>query len=200
MSKPIQYSDSEIRWLYDNHKMVISAYHQAFCQTFNRQVSQQNLKSLRYRKGWRTGRSGRFEKGNVPWIKGKKMPFGVNIAKTQFKKGERPSNAVPVGTEVLTTKDKYLKVKVKEPNVWEYKHHLVWKQHHGSIPDKHAVIFIDGDRNNVTIENLKCVHKGVLARLNKSHSSGPMRFKKETNPYRIAIAELDHKINQAIKN
>lgn len=62
--RAIPYSQQEMQWLHDNHKLMISDYHQQFCDTFNRtDVSKVNLNSLRKRKGWRTGRTGHFHKG-----------------------------------------------------------------------------------------------------------------------------------------
>jgi hypothetical protein len=59
MRKPhITYSTVEMAWLEANRMMVISDYHQAFCDAFGRgDVSAANLHGLRKRKGWKVGRA-----------------------------------------------------------------------------------------------------------------------------------------------
>ena len=114
-------------------------------------------------RGWNTGRIGQFKQGQskVPGS-GSKGPNG-----SSFKLGDRPANAVPVGTEVIASGDGYIKVKVAEPNQWVWKHVAVWEETNGPRPKGHAIIFIDGDRTNCDIDNLICVPRGVLARLNR---------------------------------
>ena len=75
---PIRYSAEEWTWLEANRAMVISDYHRAFCEAFGRaDVSAVNLHSLRKRKGWRTGRTGCFVKGQEPVNKGKPCAPGT---------------------------------------------------------------------------------------------------------------------------
>lgn len=99
------------------------------------------------------GTQTRFRKGRSSWNKGKKIGSHPNAIATQFKAGQTPHNHVPVGTEVVATIG-YLTVKVAEPNVWEFCHHKLWREHHGEVPAGHMIYFKDGDRMNVTIGNL----------------------------------------------
>ena len=74
----------------------------------------------------------------------------------------RPANWVPIGTETLRRHKqlgdkKLIMVKVAEPNVWQPKHLLVWKETHGPSPKRYSIKFIDGDSTNVTLENLLCI-------------------------------------------
>lgn len=62
----------------------------------------------------------------------------------------------PVGTETLIANG-YIKVKVSEPNVWEYKHKLVWQQANGTIPEGHYLIFLDNNQRNCELDNLALV-------------------------------------------
>jgi hypothetical protein len=34
---------------------------------------------------------------------------------------------------------------------------LIWEHHHGPIPSGHKVIYVDGDRYNVSLSNLACL-------------------------------------------
>jgi len=40
-----------------------------------------------------------------------------------------------------------------------YLHREIWKHHNGSIPNKHVIHHVDGDKTNNDIENLICVPK-----------------------------------------
>lgn len=117
--------------------------------------------------------SGRFKKGIIPANKGKKMPYNPNSARTQFKKGALPHNTVPVGTEVVD-RNGYLKRKesdrrdVPSRRNWRFVHRILWEQHHGKIPENHIVIFKNGDRSDIRIENLKCISMQENARKNRA--------------------------------
>ncbi|MEW3935594.1 hypothetical protein, partial [Pseudomonas aeruginosa] len=71
--------------------------------------------------------SGKFKKGMTPHNKCKKLSeeTKAKLAKTMFKSGNRPHNTLQVGNE---TQDKYgyVMVKIAEPNVWQYKHHVAY--------------------------------------------------------------------------
>lgn len=114
----------------------------------------------------------RFPKGHVPANKGKKMPYNANSARTQFKRGALSHNTVPVGTEVVDA-DGYLKRKVSDRKDiparknWKYVHRMLWEQHHGDIPEKHIVVFKNGDKTDLRIENLDCISLAELANRNR---------------------------------
>lgn len=111
---------------------------------------------------WKRERSeiGMFKKGHVPVNKGKTWdemmsPEGQNRSRqTWFKKGLTPHNKVPIGHE-RRTRGGYILVKVAEPNVFKQKHRILWEQHHGPIPKGFDICFIDGNPDNLTIENLR---------------------------------------------
>lgn len=98
-------------------------------------------------------RSGQFRKGDKPPPSA--HPKGPNAG--SFKKGNRPHNVAPVGTECWASIG-YLKRKIAEPNVWGFIHILTWEEHHGPVPEGHVIRFKDGDRKNCRdINNLVCV-------------------------------------------
>lgn len=139
------------------------------------------------------GRNTRFKAGEPSWSKGKKGFKGAN--RTSFKKGNRPRNAVKVGTEIIDT-DGYTKVKIKEPNVWKYKHRMLWEDEYGKIPKGHAVLFADGNKQNITLENLILVSRAELAYLNRNRlisSDGSI-----TNSA-VLIAKVAQKVSKLIK-
>lgn len=121
-----------------------------------------------------TGRKGCFMKGHVPANKGKKMSPEVyeKCAPTMFKKGSTPKNTYQIGTEQLCS-DGYIWVKIdnqpkggKYKN-WKQKHLLVWEAAHGPVPEDHVVIFLNGDRTDCSLENLKLISKAQNVAMNK---------------------------------
>ena len=114
-----------------------------------------------------TGRTGRFEKGHATWNKGTKGLTKANV--TSFKKGQKPHNYKPLGSERIT-KDGYCEIKVSDTGRrWRPKHVLIYEKHHGKVPKGSAVIFLDGDKRNFDIDNLHLVTRGQLAMLNKNN-------------------------------
>jgi HNH endonuclease len=100
-----------------------------------------------------SGRMHRFEKGQTAWNKGKHMRVSE---RTEFKKGNKPHNYRPVGSERVT-KDGYLERKIADPSKWKPVHHLEWEKVNGPIPARHKVIFKTPDKLNVSIDNLLLV-------------------------------------------
>lgn len=181
----IVYSKQELSWLEKNCTLVISEYTKQFNSLFKRSISKQNLHALRKRKGWRTGRTGRFVKGQKSWNKGTKGLTSVN--KTSFKKGNIPHNHKPIGHE-RTTKDGAVMIKVAEPNKFRLKNRVVWEEHNGEIPEGMVVLSRNGDPSDCRIENLTLFSRAELARLNrKGHKNAP----EEIQPVLRTLARLE---------
>lgn len=111
-----------------------------------------------------TGRTGFFPKGHIPHNKGKKGAGGWEP--TCFKKGRVPHNHLPIGTE-LVRNDGYLWVKIAEPRKWKQKHKIIWEKENGVIPRDHVIIFADGDRLNICIENLLLASRREMLVMNQ---------------------------------
>jgi len=124
--------------------------------------------SGRLRQGHESGVATRFQKGHGTWNKGKPFAARGRSTETQFASGRLPHNHVPIGTEVMAT-DGYLKVKVVEPNSWEWTHRRNWEAVHGPIPAGLLLIFKDGDHNNCSVDNLELITRGELMRRNTIH-------------------------------
>ena len=126
------------------------------------------------RYGIRACWDGCFRPGEQPWNKGiKGYQPGGRAAQTQFKAGNQPHTWAPVGTRVRE-KEGYWKVKVAEspgPGLsrhgWAFEHRLIWEAAHGPQPPGTAIVFIDGDTDHLAINNLACVTRAELARLNQ---------------------------------
>ncbi len=119
-----------------------------------------------------SGRTGYFKKGEKPWNTGTKGLVKPNSG--NFKKGNVPANIKPIGTERIDSKDGYVLIKVAEedpytgfPTRYKLKHHHIWEQEHGQIPEGTVLTFIDGDKLNCSIENLELITMAENAVMNK---------------------------------
>jgi len=142
-----------------------------------------------------TGRDGRFYEGQakIPGS-GAKGP-----SKTSFVKGQKPYNYAPIGS-LRTHSEGYHQVKVTEtgypPRDWVFVHRLLWEEHNGPIPPGHKVLFIDGNPDNITIENLTMVSNGELAVINKRQYRSVIP---EARLAAINLGRLIHRIAQRSK-
>lgn len=113
------------------------------------------------------GLTGRFEKEHVPANKGVKSP-GTGDQATIFQKGHIPKNHRPVGS-IRICCDGYIYEKIAEPRKWKQKHVIVWESIHGPKPKNSAIIFLDKDKTNLDPNNLMCVKRNELVRINQNH-------------------------------
>lgn len=203
--RAIPYSAEEMAWLEANRLMVISDYHANFVARFNRtDVSATNLHSLRKRKGWKTGRTGQFLKGQVPHNLGKPCPPGrggnhPNARKTQFKKGQRRGVAVklykPIGTERFS-KEGYLERKIHDgmplQSRWRAVHLIEWEAINGPVPEGYALKCLDGDRRNVDPANWEAIPRAMLPYLNGHRGPDYDAAEPEVKPAILTVAKLRH--------
>lgn len=87
-----------------------------------------------------------------------KYLYKHNIRPTDYHEEKRNGSFKrPIGFE-YTKPDGMVLVKVGEPSKWKYKQRYIYEQHYGKIPKDYMVIFLDGDRTNFDIKNLKAIH------------------------------------------
>ena len=164
------YTDDEKEFLREfvpghSHKEI----RDAFEEKFRWPISLCQVKSSIKRYGLNTGRKGYFKKGHVPYNKGKKMPIEIyeKCNSTMFKKGQMPVNYRPVGSERINV-DGYIEVKIKEPSTWKLKHIVVYEEQYGKIPKGHVVIFLNGNKLDTDISNLKLIKRSELLIMNRN--------------------------------
>ena len=118
-----------------------------------------------------TGRTGRFQKGQPNPYKGKPRPPHWKRPMTGIKNGMEYQMYKPIGS-TRKTKGGYVEVKAADSRRWKLLHRLVWEKEHGPVPSGHVVIFGDGNKSNVCLENLLLVSRAQLAMLNKFNLLG----------------------------
>ena len=160
-----QWTDEEKEYLKritpgKHHREILELMNQKFEYKFNLM----QIKGAINRYKFKTGFTGRYEKGNVPFNKNTKGLTGPN--KTSFKKGQKPINHRPIGSERITV-DGYIEVKTSEPSKWEPTHTLIYEKYKGKIPEDHAIVFADGNKQNLDINNLILVSRHQLLIMNK---------------------------------
>lgn len=134
-------------------------------QKFGTSYTQQQIGGYLKNHKLNTGRTGRYQKGCIPNAgcikKGERLSVG-----TEFKKGQRPHNYLPVGTEVVKG-DGYIWRKIGEPNKWRQKHVLAWEAANGPKPKGKMIMCADGNKLNVSLDNLLLITKAQNAVMNK---------------------------------
>jgi len=161
--------------------------------TFGTNYTKGQMKAIYARFKLNSGRTGRFPKGHTPASCAQK---GEHLSPdTEFKKGNRPRNQMPVGTEVLRT-DGYVHIKIAEPNKGRQKHVLIWEAANGPKPEKRRILFGDGNRLNFDIDNLILVTPAQMAVLNHK---GLIQSSAELTRTGILIADISSRIAQREK-
>ena len=185
----------------------ISAEHE---RMFGTPLSEAQIGNAKAKLGVRSGtHGGRFEKGHTPHNKGKTWadygaPEGhARSRETCFRAGNLSGYAAqheqPVGAERVN-RDGYVEVKVAEdpqakPNKnFRMKHHVVYEQAHGPIPDGCNIVFADRDRRNFDPANLVAVPRKLWSTIAKRklayHDADSLRAA-------MAVAELDQAAHAA---
>ncbi len=196
-----KYTPEQLKFIRDNiTSMSWKELTKLFNEAYGTSLSHQALSATGKRYGIKSGRTGQFTKGMTSWNKGKKGFSYEGMKATQFKKGHKPHNWVPIGTERIT-KDGYIEVKIQEGKFqknWKGKHILIWEQYHGRpVPPGYAVIFGDGNNRNFDPENLLLVSRAQLIRMNQH---GLIKNDTELTKTGILIADIYNKIGERKRN
>ena len=140
-------------------------------ELFGYEMTPTCMKQFRQKHGIKSGVTGWYRKGHPPGTKGKTLeeickndPEKLaRVRATQFKKGDRPVNELPVGSIVVNSDGYKLRKKQMEGTLrerWEFLHRAVWEEHNGPIPKGMVVTFKDSNKLNCDIDNLVLISKG----------------------------------------
>lgn len=171
------YTDEHLQFL-QQHRQALStkALTAAFNQRFADHKSVLAIKAISLKHGFKTGRTGCFLPGNVPFNKDTVGLIQPN--RGSFQKNHDLNLRKPIGSERINPKDKCIIIKTGEPSVWQYKHIVIWETAHGPMPKNHTIRYIDGNQKNCVLENLEIVSKALHLRLNKRHyTTAPSELK-----------------------
>ncbi len=157
-----KYTPDQLKWVEQNRTLERLELVRQFNEIFGLAQTASQLSSLCKRKKWHSGRTGRFAPGHIPSPKAR--PKGPNS--TSFKKGSKPYNWLPVGSERINTEG-YRDVKIAEPNVWKQKHRINWEAVHSELKPSITLRFIDGDKLNCEVSNLAAAPRDVHLHLNR---------------------------------
>lgn len=163
--------------------------------------------ACRLRRGGNVGAAFRFKKGTIPHNKGLRRPgwFRGRMRETQFKKGARSANWLPVGT-IKPNSDGYLRLKVAdEPQSiagvgakstnWVFLHKMIWERANGPIQPGHRIWWKDGDHANCSLENLELLRdKEHMARTTVQNLPPEI---KEVIVVRSALVRRIHRMEKA---
>jgi hypothetical protein len=152
-------------------------------------------------KGHSFTNAGTFKKGQVPVNKGKKMSPELyeKVKHSFFKKGNEPANT-RADNEISYRKKKgdkfgYLYIR-KGKSDWVLLHRKIWEEANGPIPEKHCLVFIDGNTANCQLENLKLMTK----RENRLRNNVYNYYPEEVKNAIYALSGLKHRITTITKN
>lgn len=196
------YSEQEDKFLKDNVKGIsFKQLVEKFNKKFNLNLSESSIANRKNALKLSSGiKGGQFQKGHIPANKGKKWneyvseQGQINSRKTTFQKGHIPHNHKPVGSERINV-DGYIEIKVKEPNIFVLKHRWVWEQKYGKIPKDKMIIFLDGNKQNLDLENLALINRNEHLTMNKNK----LRYRyKELTKSGINLAKLIIKTNERL--
>ena len=180
---------------------------------FQRQVTPGAIQGVCNRYGFvgKLRNDTQFKKGHISWNTGKKMSGSIrqkliDSNNPLFIKGpNRPTpTAQPVGTERVN-KDGYIEIKIPRWNPlcckgknldgssWILKHHKIWLEHGGRMLNtrKEAIVFLDGNRRNFDINNLKLVSRRALSRMSKNNRWSDIKEIKESY---LLLSEMESSI------
>lgn len=207
--RQIPYSAEELAFIQSVSRWPRDEALAAFSQKFGRDdVSLQNFNALCKRKGWLTGRTGCFAKGQEPHNKGKPFPVAAthpNCRKSQFKTGGEPHNTNYLGHERIS-KDGYVEVSIAETNPhtgyerrYVLKHRHEWEKVHGPIPSDHALKCLDGDKTNTDPSNWELIPRALLPLLNGGRFKTRPAYDEvspELKPALLTAAKVKHRVRQ----
>lgn len=192
------YSEEKVKFLKENVKgITLKELTDRFNKEFKCDLSKEVISRMKRKLNLTSGIDTRFKKGQDSWKKGKRMPPEQyeRCKKTMFQKGNL-SNARPIGDERIDA-DGYTYVKIEQPNKWKLKHRVLWEDKYGTIPKGYNLIFADGNKQNLDLDNLILVSDSELFILNKNEL---YKKDKDLTEVGVNIAKVIDRVNKRRKN
>lgn len=188
------YSEENVKFLVENVKGIShKELTKRFNDRFNTNLSESALANMKRKLNLTNDIDTKFKKGQTSWNKGRKMSTEQyeKCKETMFQKGNL-SNARPVGDERIDMNG-YTYIKVKQPNKWVLKHRWLYEKEKGEIPKGYNLIFADGNKQNLNLDNLILVSNSELFIMNQK---GLYKQDKELTKSGAIVAKVLDKVNK----
>ena len=147
--KPHNWTDTEVNYLREVAKgSRVNDICKLMTNKFNYEFSYCQIRSAMSRYNIANEMKGKKPSGYEPWNK------GIKVGNSHL------PGVKSAGTEVVS-KNGFIKIKLENPSRWEYKHRYIYEQKHGKLDKNELLVFLDGDKKNLSLDNLVKVQKGL---------------------------------------
>ena len=197
-----KFTAEQEEWLVAHNHMSASEMSKGINDEFSLSTSPDEIKGWRARTKNPRPTPSRFQKGHTPFSKGKKWDeymspeSQVRSRMTTFRKGDVPHNVQPLGS--ISIMSGYWVMKVtnvgNQHQKWKFLHRLLWEKENGPIPKGMNVVFRNGDRNDIRMENLMLMNNKEMARYTPVDDSEP-----EMQRFSEIIARVAAKVAEKMK-
>ena len=181
MSKIYKWTETELEYLREIAKgKYLSEIVELMSKKFNYSFRKTQIKSTMTKHKIKNGMKNKVPKGFEPWNK------GLQIGNSHI------HNLKSVGDEYINSEG-FVMIKLDNPSRWVHKHRYIYEQAHGEIGKNNVIIFLDGDKTNLSLDNLYCITRKQLMKMNQNNLfySDP-----ELTKTGIEIAKLMLKVNE----
>ena len=197
-----KFTAEQEEWLVAHNHMSASEMSKGINDEFSLSTSPDEIKGWRARTKNPRPTPSRFQKGHTPFSKGKKWDEYMSPESqarsrmTTFKKGDTPHNTQPLGSISIMVGYWVMKVSHtgNQHQKWKFLHRLLWEKEKGPIPKGMNVVFRNGDRNDIRMENLMLMDRKEMARYTPVDDSEP-----EMQRFSEIIARVAAKVAEKMK-
>lgn len=197
-----KFTAEQEEWLVAHNHMSASEMSKGINDEFSLSTSPDEIKGWRARTKNPRPTPSRFQKGHTPFSKGKKWDEYMSPESqarsrmTTFKKGDTPHNTQPLGSISIMVGYWVMKVSHtgNQHQKWKFLHRLLWEKEKGPIPKGMNVVFRNGDRNDIRMENLMLMNNKEMARYTPVDDSEP-----EMQRFSEIVARVAAKVAEKMK-
>ena len=197
-----KFTAEQEEWLVAHNHMSASEMSKGINDEFSLSTSPDEIKGWRARTKNPRPTPSKFQKGHTPFSKGKKWDEYMSPESqarsrmTTFRKGDVPHNVQPLGS--ISIMSGYWVMKVtnvgNQHQKWKFLHRLLWEKENGPIPKGMNVVFRNGDRSDIRMENLILMNNKEMARYTPVDDSEP-----EMQRFSEIIARVAAKVAEKMK-
>ena len=197
-----KFTAEQEEWLVAHIRMSAAEMSKGINDEFSLSTSPDEIKGWRARTKNPRPTPSRFQKGHTPFSKGKKWDEYMSPESqarsrmTTFKKGDTPHNTQPLGSISIMVGYWVMKVSHtgNQHQKWKFLHRLLWEKEKGPIPKGMNVVFRNGDRNDIRMENLMLMDRKEMARYTPMDDSEP-----EMQRFSEIVARVAAKVAEKMK-